>query len=138
MNYQKNILKLKNEFDSEPVYNEKYLKPKRKSYNGKINTHCHNNKIAKEGSQLICLSVILIDSIFRTGKNFYPQMFLEKFKYIVKENKMPEYMIDNILLKFFLVLIEKILMKKILIKKNLMKKVKYKISFYNFFSTYKK
>ena len=129
---------MKNEFDSEPVYNEKYLKPKRKSYNGKINTHCHNNKTAKEGSQLICLSVILIDSIFRTGKNFYPQMLLEKFKYIVKENKMPEYMIDNILLKFFLVLIEKILMKKILIKKNLMKKVKYKIFFYNFFSTYKK
>ena len=39
-----------NEFDSNAVYNEKYIKTKIKSYNGKINTNFHNNKIAKEGS----------------------------------------------------------------------------------------
>ena len=66
---------IKKEFDSEPVYNEKYLKAKIKSYNGKINTNFHNNKIPKEGSQFICLSVTLIDSVFRTGKNYYPQVF---------------------------------------------------------------
>ena len=42
-----------NEFDSNAVYNEKYIKTKIKSYNGKINTNFHNNKIAKEGS--LCL-----------------------------------------------------------------------------------
>ena len=31
----------------------------------------------KEGSQCICLSVVLIDSVYRTGKNYYPQVFLE-------------------------------------------------------------
>ena len=46
---------LKKEFDSEPVYNEKYLKAKIKSYNGKINTNFHGSKIPKKGSQLICL-----------------------------------------------------------------------------------
>ena len=40
----------------------------------------HNNKIPKEGSQFICLSVILIDSEFKTGKNYYPQVFLEECK----------------------------------------------------------
>ena len=30
------------------------------------------------------LSVILIDSVYRTGKNYYPQVFLEECKYIVK------------------------------------------------------
>ena len=40
-----------------------------KSYNGKINADFHNNKIAKEGSQFICLSVILIDFFFRISKN---------------------------------------------------------------------
>ena len=55
---------LKKEFDSEQVYNEKYLKTKIKSQNGKINTNFHNNKIPKEGSQFICLSVILIDFVF--------------------------------------------------------------------------
>ena len=33
------------EFGSEPVYNEKYLKAKIKSCNGKINTYFHNNKV---------------------------------------------------------------------------------------------
>ena len=37
----------------------------------------------------------MIDSVFRTGKNFYPQVFLEKLKYIVKEKKMPKYIIKH-------------------------------------------
>ena len=48
----------KKEFDSEPVYNKKYLKAKMKSYNGKINTNFYNNKIPKDGLHFICLSVI--------------------------------------------------------------------------------
>ena len=42
---------LKKEFDSEPVYKEKYLKSKIKSFNGKINTNFYNNEITKGGSQ---------------------------------------------------------------------------------------
>ena len=59
------------------MFDEKYLKAKIKSDNGKSNTNFHNNKIPKEGSQSICLSVILIDSVFRTGNNYCPQVFLE-------------------------------------------------------------
>ena len=40
-------------FDSEPVYNEKYLKTKIKYYEGKINTNFHNGKIPNEGSHCI-------------------------------------------------------------------------------------
>ena len=83
-------------FDIESVYNEKYLKAKIKSYNGKINTNFHNNEIPKEDSQRICLSVILINSVFRTGYNYYPQVFLEECKYIVKEKKISKYIIDDI------------------------------------------
>ena len=36
---------IKKEFDSKPVYNEKYLEAKIKCYNGKINTNFYNNKI---------------------------------------------------------------------------------------------
>ena len=49
----------------------------------------------KESSQFICLSVILINFVFRTGKNYYPQMFLEECKYVVKEKKVTEYITDN-------------------------------------------
>ena len=38
---------IKTEFDSKPMYNEKYLKTKIKSYNGKINTTFHNKKNTK-------------------------------------------------------------------------------------------
>ena len=59
---------IKKEVDTEPVYNEKYLKAKIKSYNGKINTNFHNNKVPKEGSQFICFSVILIDLFLQQVK----------------------------------------------------------------------
>ena len=37
----------------------------------------------------------MIDSVFRTGKNYYPQVFLEECKYVVKENKY-KYITDDI------------------------------------------
>ena len=85
----------KSEPDSEPVYNEKSLKAKIKSYNEKINTNFHYNKITKEDSKFISLSVILSDRVFRTGKNHYPPVFLEECRY-VKEKKMSDYITDNI------------------------------------------
>ena len=78
---------LKKEFDSELVCNEKYLKAKIKSNNGKINTSFRNNKIPKEDPQYVCLSVILMDSVFRIGQDYYPQVFLEECKFVVKEKK---------------------------------------------------
>ena len=38
----------------------------------------------------------MIYSVFRTGKNYYPQVFLEECKYVIKEKKMPEYITDDI------------------------------------------
>ena len=64
-------------------------------YNGKINTNFHN-KIPREGSQFICLSLILITFVFRTDKDYYAQVFLEEFKYFVKDKKIPEYIIEDI------------------------------------------
>ena len=71
--------------DSESVCNEKYIKTKIKSYEQKISTNVHSIKILTDGSQYIYLSVILIDFVFRTGKNYYPQVLLEECKYIVKD-----------------------------------------------------
>ena len=50
----------------------------------------------KKCSHFNCLSVILLDSAFRTGKNCYPQVFLEECKYVVTEKKIPKYIIDYI------------------------------------------
>ena len=55
---------VKKGFDSEPVYNEKNLKTKIISYEGKINVNFHDDGILKKSSQCICKLVILIDSVF--------------------------------------------------------------------------
>ena len=54
----------KKEFESEPVFNDKYLKAKLKSYQGKTNTNFHDNEISKEGSQFISLSVVYLFLLF--------------------------------------------------------------------------
>ena len=38
----------------------------------------------------------MIDFVFRTGKNYYPQVFLEECKYVVNEKKIPKYVIGDI------------------------------------------
>ena len=63
------------------------MKTKIKFYNGKINTNFHNNKIPKEGSQCICQSVVLIDSVYKKDKNYYPEVFLEECKHVIKEKR---------------------------------------------------
>ena len=49
-----------------------------------ININFHSDKIPKEVSRCICLTIVLIDSVYRTGKNCYSQVFLEEQKYVVK------------------------------------------------------
>ena len=37
----------------------------------------------------------MINFVFRIGKNYYSQVFLEEFKYVVKEKTIPKYIIDD-------------------------------------------
>ena len=56
---------IKKGFGSQLVYNEKHLQTKIKSYERNITTYFLDDRIPKEGSYCICLSVILIDSVFK-------------------------------------------------------------------------
>ena len=40
--------------------------------------------------------MILIGSVFRTGKNHDPQVFLEECKHVVKEKKIHDYIINDV------------------------------------------
>ena len=74
--------------NSEPVYNDKYIKTKIKIYNDKVYTNFQHNKIPKDNEYCACLSVILLDSIFvNSNKEYYPQIFLEECKYAIKVKK---------------------------------------------------
>ena len=87
------------------------IKTKIKSYNGKIITNIHNNKIPKEGSHYICLSVILIDLVYIKDKDYHLQVILEECKYVVKKRRL--ILLLNTKNFFLVILITKILMKKI-------------------------
>ena len=70
---------MKNLFDSELVYNEKYLQTKKNSYNGKVNTNYNGKSVLKEVWHHIFLSVILIDSVFKMGKKLLSKINSGRF-----------------------------------------------------------
>ena len=85
-------------FDSEPVYgdNDKYIKTKANSYGDKINTSFQGKKIPKEKASYKCLSLIMLDSIIRVSKRYYPQTLLEECKYGIKKNKIENLINDDL------------------------------------------
>ena len=78
------------ELDSELVYDnsDKYIKTKIKPYGDKINTNFQGKKVLKEIASYKCLSLIMLDSVIRVNKKYYPQSLLEECKYETKRNKM--------------------------------------------------
>ena len=72
----KSILNVK--FHSQPIYDDKYIKTKVKAFNNIINTLFSGDEIPKERIHLyVCISAICIDSVLRTDKKNYLQVYLE-------------------------------------------------------------
>ena len=78
------------EFDSEPAYGDgdKYIKTKIKMYEDRVNTNFQGKKVPKENASYKCLSLIMLESVIRVNKKYYPQTLLEECKYVIKKNKM--------------------------------------------------
>ena len=95
-NYNKVLEKveklLKIDFESKPVYgdDDKYIKTKIKIYADNMITTFHNKKISKEKVPCKCLSIIMLDSVIKANKQYYPQEFLEECKYVQEKIKTDE------------------------------------------------
>ena len=68
-------------FDSDPVYNNKYINTKIRSYNNDIIRNFHdndnkNNKLPEKNKAYRCMSLISLDSIIKINKKYYPQTLL--------------------------------------------------------------
>ena len=48
-----------------------------------------------ESFESVCLSVILLNSVYKKDNEYYPQVFLEEFKHAVKEKKIYNHIIDD-------------------------------------------
>ena len=85
-------------FESKPVYGEdvKYIKTKIKMYAGSLITNFHNKKMPKEKAPCKCLSIIMIDSVIKANKKYYPLAFLEECKYMQKKIKIENYINEDL------------------------------------------
>ena len=83
-------------FESKPVYGDdvKYIKTRIKIYAGSIITNFYNKKMPKEKAP--SLSIIMIDSIIRANKKYYPQALLEECKYTQEKIKIENYINDDL------------------------------------------
>ena len=82
-NVIKNKLSVK--FNSEPIYENKYLKAKVREFDGDIKTNFLNNVLPKENTYYTCIASITIDSVLRKNKKNYPQVYSEECKYKIKK-----------------------------------------------------
>ena len=74
----RNLLNVK--FDSKPVYddNDKYIKTKIQICADKVNTSFQGKKLPQENNKFNFLSLVMLDSVVRTKKKYYPQTLLEE------------------------------------------------------------
>ena len=85
-------------FDSNPIYNNKYINTKIRSCNNDIITNFRNidnNKLPEKSKPYKCVSLISLDSIIKIIKKYYPQTLLQECVYKLI-NKKVENIITNI------------------------------------------
>ena len=89
-------------FDSEPIYNDNYIKTKN-PYNNDIRSNFHdesnNRKVPKEDCShkctYKCLSLISLDSVIQMSKKNFPQTLLQKRKYKLIKKKIKNLITDD-------------------------------------------
>ena len=87
---------MKIDFESKPVYGDdnKYIKIK--IYADSIVTNFQNKKMPKEKPSYKCLLIIILDSIIKANKKYYPQTSLEECKYVQEKIKIKNYIDDGL------------------------------------------
>ena len=89
---------MKINFESKPVYgdDDKYIKTKIKIYADSVITNFHNKKMPKEKAPCKCLSIIMIDSVIKGNKKYYPQTILEECEYIQEKKRIENYINEDL------------------------------------------
>ena len=89
---------LKIDFESKPVYSDddKYIKTKVKIFADNMIINFHNKKMTKQKAPCKCLSIIILDSVIKANKKYYPQTLLEECKYVQKKIKIENLIDDNL------------------------------------------
>ena len=65
-------------------------------YDNKVNTNFQGKDVPKENAYYDYFSLIILDSVIRVNKKYYPQTFLEQCKYKIKRNKRDNFINDEL------------------------------------------
>ena len=89
---------MKINFENKPVYgdDDKYIKTKIKIYAGSVITNFYNKKLSKEKVTGKCLSIMMVDSVIKANKKYYPQTILEECKYVQKTIKIESHIDEDL------------------------------------------
>ena len=87
---------MKIDFESKPAFgdDDTYIKTKIKIYACSMITNFHNKRMPKETAPCKYLSIIMVDSVIKANKKYYPQTLLEECKYVQEKIKV-ENLIDD-------------------------------------------
>lgn len=77
---------IQNEFDSEPVHDNKFVKPMVRLFDV-VYKNFHASDVPIEGMYCVCLLGITNDSIMKINRKYYPQVYLFNAN-VVEVNKM--------------------------------------------------
>ena len=78
-------------FNSMPLHDERCITAKVREFNGVIKTNFLSDKTPKENVHYTCIACMTIDSVMKTEKKNYPQIYLEECKYKIKKIKMSKF-----------------------------------------------
>ena len=71
-------------FHSQPIYDDKNIKTKVKTFSSMINTLFSGNEVPKERNHYICIAAICIDSVLKVDTKNYPGVYLKQSKCKIK------------------------------------------------------
>ena len=80
----------------EVIHDDKYLINKIKSYGDEIKTDFHNDRLPKRKPQCLTYSIIIISSVYRNNKLYYPQTLLVQCEYIIKDKLIKWFVIEDL------------------------------------------
>ena len=78
-------------FQSEPIYDDSYIKTKVKAFSEIIKTLFDGDKIPEERIEYTFIACISDDSVLKIDKKWYPQVYLEQCKYKIKKREIKSF-----------------------------------------------
>ena len=65
-------------------------------YEDRVHTNFQGKKVPKESAPYRCLSLIMLESVIILNKKYYPQTLFEECKYVIRKNKMVNFINDDL------------------------------------------